>query len=323
MIPLDNSNVEYLKIFENKQTFERYHVPDCRDPYSNIDSIIKLTALKELSLIDSSIVNDDFLEKVFSNLKLTRLLLSHNEYFSEEAMKTIFKLSNLEVLEIESCKNITPKILQYFSQIPNIKELYLRFCNDFSYAALEHFSCRPIKVLNLMGSCITDKDLIILSKFNYLEDLTLLRCKQLQFSQELKYLTNVRRLDVSVNSLNNLALVNLSTIPNLKTLILQMCNQITDFSNLTHDKLEELNLSECEGVSDNLNLTGVPSLQKLDISQCQKITQKGLKSIAVQLPKLKNLNLWNCCHLFPPYRLTGKDLKEQIFNNHLELEIKI
>lgn len=92
-----------------------------------LDKIAKLTNLEKLDLSSNKFGEHDF-APLTNLVNLKELNLSYNEIGSEAVgiLDKIAKLTNLETLNLESCKiTITDDLLKSLFSLPNLRELYL------------------------------------------------------------------------------------------------------------------------------------------------------------------------------------------------------
>ena len=92
-----------------------------------LDKIAKLTNLEKLALSSNKFGEHDF-APLTNLVNLKELNLSYNEIGSEAVgiLDKIAKLTNLETLNLESCKiTITDDLLKSLFSLPNLRELYL------------------------------------------------------------------------------------------------------------------------------------------------------------------------------------------------------
>lgn len=177
-----------------------------------------------------------------------------------------------------------------------------------------------LEILNLSGSKVSDIGLGVLKGLKKLKsldlsccpqftDLALVRIGRLNSLQSLdlhssdsittiglahiKYLVGLRELNLAhCSQVGDTALYFLKKFLNLRALNLTGC-QITDEglrSVLLFKELQILVLADTQ-ISDNglACLSDLKKLQGLDVSHCNKISDKGLVQLEQLLPKLKNL----------------------------------
>ena len=109
-----------------------------------------------------------------------------------------------------------------------------------------------------------------------------------------KIITWIFFLDLKMSGLRTLG----NYCPELKSLDLSFCNQITELSFLTLPKLTSLNLRNYQEFTDaglEFLAKKYPNLQSLNLSGCKKITDQGISLLT--LPELTDLNLIDCTGL--------------------------
>ena len=248
-------------------------------------------ARKDLSLLNSK-------EKI-------ELYISYEKRFTNEHLKSLSQL-NINKLYLLSCEKITR--LNYLPL--SIVELEVRECGikdiDLTYLPrtltkldvrnCEKITAQALKLLppfikKLGINQITDLSLNYLTE-SKIEELEISESKNVS-DEGLKHLSHsIKALNVSQCKITDKCLYYLSRFPNLTSLNISRCNEITGkgLKHLRAIELNSLNLNFCEKITDTcLNcLSQFPSLTDLVLSDT--ITDNGIKYLSPLL-KLTRLDL--------------------------------
>jgi F-box/leucine-rich repeat protein 7 len=198
----------------------------------------------------------------------------------------LFLGSNVEVLILKNCWKLTSAGLRELAAYnPNIQVLDLSGCWDITDAGLNSLSlgCRRIKCLDL-SNCrkVTDSGLYnLLATSQNLLDIHLSYCKALS--------------DTSLASISTMC-------TNIRRLNLQRCLGITDvgyatFGTMLHNKLHELQISDCSFLTDSAMKhisESCPNLKVLNISFCCALSEVSIQYLTHGCPKMKAFDASFC-----------------------------
>ena len=238
-----------------------------------------------------------FLESKESWSELKTLSLNYCNKITEDGLNTVLKKTpNLRTLNVKGCSSIK------FTEITSSDESNSDLCEK-----LEHLSIAGCKSLS---SC----DLTSFFKTTgakHLKSLDMQDCDHMcdcsievisnMKLEHLEYLNLNFCVSITDKGLQAIA----DGLPSLKTLLLQSVDNITSqgISQIVRkcSKLTSLDLSHCCWVDnqtmERLSQARTPScLAELDIS-CANITDKGVKTIAENLHRLKHLRVGQCLKL--------------------------
>ncbi|XP_044002176.1 F-box/LRR-repeat protein 4-like [Aphidius gifuensis] len=207
------------------------------------------------------------------------------------AIKLVKYCKNLESLDIGS-KVITETALQKLTELKNLDYLYYCFAGGVrnesmntivtisNWKKLEH-----LHLLNEKHDDVIDDNIIgpvppavvfdELSKLQYLESLRLLNIHNFP--------------DSSIIAIAN-------SCKNLQKLEMIACVNITEaalMSIISLEKLEELSVSNMDGVTDNF-ISKLKGLKKLECRYCKNITDAGIIEFIKNCPNLHTLCLFGC-----------------------------
>ncbi|KAH9715423.1 Receptor-like protein 1 [Citrus sinensis] len=192
-------------------------------------------------------------------------------------------LTNLQVLDLSYNQNLTMLAHGGFVDLPNLKELTLRYCGITTTQGLANLT--NLQVLDLSyNQNLTTLGLADLPNLKALD----LRYCGITTIQGLANLTNLQVLDLSNN--RNLTTLGFADLPNLKALDLRYCGLTTIQGLCELKNLFELNLkgNNVEGHLPNC-LKYLSHLKVFDISQNQ--LSGSLSSTITSLTSLEYLDL--------------------------------
>lgn len=236
----------------------------------------------------------------------------------EDDLRYVAFLPRLERLSLEG-GYYSSSGLRYLRQLPNLRELEAHHLTLSDGGLAEITKLKRLKRLSLLGTGISDHGFQRICEMNGLQALVvqlptrsepnrlrsltqleslrltagnILKADDLQF---LAHTPRMRCLWIQCSALGDV-LAALRHVPNLTELRLQ-CNQLTDrdLQHIeNHTALQHLTL---EGNSGNYvtdaglaSLAGLTDLQFLNLSNCRRITDSGLRHLQ-QLAKLRTLRL--------------------------------
>ncbi|XP_052300216.1 receptor-like protein 1 isoform X4 [Citrus sinensis] len=243
--------------------------------------LANLTNLKKLDLAYCGITTIQGLAKLKN---LEALDLSYN-YYIHGSLEGLANLTHLQVLDLSYNQNLTMLAHGGFVDLPNLKELTLRYCGITTTQGLVNLT--NLQVLDLSDN--QNLTTIGLADLSNLKALDLCYCG-ITTIQGLANLTNLQVLDLSDNQ--NLTMLGFADLPNLKTLDLHSCG-ITTIQGICELKnLFELNLrsNKLEGHLPRC-LNNLTHLKVLDISSNQ--LSGILPSVIANLTSLEYLALSN------------------------------
>jgi len=259
--------------------------------------------------------------------------------FTSAGINEIFSLTSLSTLiigrSIEFISGINVNIVSKQLQTLQLTGDYRSLNNDWFLQILEQCGS-TLKTMTLVGFNLTDEILIkYKGTLPCLENLKLNECKQLTNKGLLQILqlcgSSLRSLDISNTNVTG---ENLSkyqgTLPSLENLGMNCCDQLTNkgllqILQLCGNTLRSLDIGSTHITGENLSeyKGTLPCLEKLNMSYCYELTNKGLlqilqlcgstlRSLDISgafinglnlsenkgtLPCLQNLNMSCCCNL--------------------------
>lgn len=298
MISLETTDLdaENFELFGKQLDLEVFQVSNFRElDDSMVERLSGLKKLKTLKLANAGMLSDDGVKTIvesFPNLK--SLDLSSNTLLTNESLKEIAKLQELEHLVVMYCNfnefgmipiSKMPKLrsvdirmnhvgnsgMGFLANLPSLQMLKHRSSavDDFGLEALT--GAKGLTTLEIQDFAITDRSGESIKKFESLNNLIIFRCAGFGSAGllELKGMPLVR-----------LTLRDLSSMGDTGMEV---------FRDLT--RLKRLYLSELESVTDAgmINLVTLKDLELLDIWKIP-ITDLSLETVS-KLPGLKDLTL--------------------------------
>lgn len=299
------------------QNLEIYNFRELND--ASVEHLTNLKNLKTLALTNSGITNAGVKKIVSAFPNLTSLNLSSNTLLSDEAMKEIIKLQDLEQLIVNYCDfsefgvmGLTklPKLqeldiranmrvgnvgMSFVAKIPQLKKLSHRSpaVDDSGIESLT--AAKGLTTLMLQDCNNTDEAGALLRQFESMTYLNLFRCGEFGSTGllDLKGM-KLERLDLrGLPSVNDTGMEIFRDMTTLKRLCLTELESVTDtgFINLVPLKdLELLLVSDIE-ITDTAveTIAKLPNLKDLTIIST-KITDASIEKF-LAMPKLQRLTL--------------------------------
>ncbi|OJU82145.1 MAG: hypothetical protein BGO10_04685 [Chlamydia sp. 32-24] len=294
------------------------------------ENIAKIKNLNELIFLKKMSITDEFLVALLPLKKnLKKLSILFDEYdsdicISDQGIKTISEFKLLCFLQINNCQKITKSGYSFLINLPYLKTLKIKNCqvNDEILNLLNKLE--NLVELKITGLHATTKPFSFISKltnlqtlaFNFsisslqgigvlskLQALELNGCKEsniLNFN-ELLSLKHLKYVDFSYSLVDSNALSFLLNLPNLETLFLENCNNITGeihSSLIIQSNFKNISFKSCINMNDKFleSLSHILSLEKLNLSGCVKISDEGIHYLT-KLKNLTHLSLKNCIYL--------------------------
>jgi hypothetical protein len=185
-----------LELFENLGNLIYLDLALCHQlTNDDLKKISKLKKLKYLNLHGIDNLDDKTLNLIIENLPyLKHLSAAYCENITDDGFKNIKKLNKLEKLDIEDCRLLTHKVLDYISEVKGLKGLSARYCfiesctEDERYQALAKL--KNLKFLSL-STLAGEKGLITLA--SHLKNLEALRLNGLE-AEELEAIMAFEKL---------------------------------------------------------------------------------------------------------------------------------
>jgi len=220
---------------------------------------ISRDTLQEVSLECCIQYSADFFSKLATCTQLKTLQAPRNIQLNSAMVASIASIRTLQKLDLESCTQLRDGDLKLIAEgNSQLQELKLRDCRNLTDQGIEFLAKGPksLTVLDISWCpLITDRALEALAEnAKTITSLNLSSCRELTDS-------GVQRL-----------------IPELKLqfLVLRGCVKLTD------------------GTLFEIADSGRWTIQSLDLSYCEKITDTGIKAIAEYCQELKKLEIISC-----------------------------
>jgi hypothetical protein len=227
---------------------------------SDLRPIADMQRLRSLSFTGIA-VDDNVLFQLPRVVFLSELDLTGTRSFSTEGMRQICGCGKLQKLSVARCTQLDADAFTRLGMLTELRDLDLSglMLNDRAVANLGE--CKAMRRLNLAGGAFTGDALQVLAEMGKLE-----------------------ALDVGDN--RELGAMCLLHVPaNVKELRLDKCPGLgEDAARLLCDRFQNLRVLHVGGndwVTDQVLrlLTSMPSLQRLDLSSCQKLTNASFATI--------------------------------------------
>ncbi|CAF1234153.1 unnamed protein product [Didymodactylos carnosus] len=273
----------------------------------DIQNMYSLTENELIQLFNESSVS----RKKFQYLKK----LSLPRYATDNIIALISRSTyslKLTCLNLSSCSSITNRTVIFITKyMHNLIELNLSYCLNITDFALFGI---PIKTNEKLIDWLDEQeirkqfinDLISLSptifKYSEIHDQQVCHCTQINVSSKCAYLTLDYSKKSSFESILSILTNNqlflkyfhpIKKLKQLKRLYLKQCIQLTDlilFYALEFPTLEILDLSYCELLTDKyLHLIGEnnPCLELINIINCRNISEYGEEQLKMNAKRLK------------------------------------
>lgn len=239
-------------------------------------------SLQEVSLECCPQYSAEFFSKLASCTQLRVLLAPRNTQLNSDMVASIASIRTLQKLDLESCTQLRDDDLKRIAEGNlQLQELKVRDCRNLTDQGIEFLAKRAKKLTVLdISWCplITDLGLLALAEHaKTITSLNLSSCREVT--------------DVGVQRL----------VPELKLqfLVLRGCVKLTDgtlfeIADSGRWTIQSLDLSRCEEITD----TGIKALAeycqaltKLDITSCQFLSGLSIRHLARLLPTLEVLAL--------------------------------
>jgi hypothetical protein len=220
---------------------------------------IRRDTLQEISLECCPQYSAELFSKLATCTQLKVLLAPRNNQLNSAMVASIASIRTLQKLDLESCTQLRDDDLKLIAEgNSQLQELKLRDCRNLTDQGIEFLAKGPksLTVLDISWCpLITDRALEALAEnAKTITSLNLSSCRELTDN-------GVQRL-----------------IPELKLqfLVLRGCVKLTD------------------GTLFEIADSGRWTIQSLDLSYCEKITDTGIKAIAEYCQELKKLKITSC-----------------------------
>ena len=267
------------------------------DGYSStFNALSSLTALRTLSLPDTKFA-DDSVVYLSALHGLRTLMLSATPFTDQGLTQLVSLVSNLTRLELWDCENITGRGLNALNRL-QLTSLNIRGHELNAKIAWSISHITTLAKLDISHTPITDRGLENLMLLTSLQELDLAECCDLTsdaFSVVASFLTNLRVLDVTHTSIDDIAVQTItSLLTELRELDLDHCLELTDLAfvdisqNLPFLKYLMIGSTCITDVAIEHNIRFATTLQYLNLQDCDNITDDGIQMLS-SLSCLKRL----------------------------------
>ncbi|XP_075216950.1 uncharacterized protein LOC142322123 isoform X2 [Lycorma delicatula] len=278
-------------------------------------------SLVVLDLSGCSRVTDQSFISICDRLsQLKKLRVCNCRAITDVGVVELYKLSNLEYLDISECEQVTGEGIEtwlYFKKNKRLKWLHLRLLNKLSASSIIFLTENLTNLLHLdLSHCfysVCDKTLQAVCKnLILLRSLKLANCGAITDAGLTGMQMEQCRVDTDIAkqideikgthyiSLRSKAEEDIVRDARMKETVKLLCenslNSEESYSLSCLKGLQELDLQSCNRITDvSLEYAlKLKELQHLNLSRCQQITDIGLSFIAANNPSIHTLNLSYC-----------------------------
>jgi len=334
----NDSNIIYIqgKLFKNFLSLKNLYTDGCKFDKDSIDGLGYLTKLEELVFGSSTFENDvdlssfkklknltsitidcaansklhDISSNFFYLTKLKRFTIDYCEATIHTSLKNSLTWANLKNLEYLDIRQNGFANINFFADLPNVKELFL-FYNHYSSISENIGNLKSLEVIDIQDDRINSLPKSI-GNFENLRKLSIYYSNLESLPEEFGNLKNLEELYINRNYLTSLPesfgnLVNLRIFEGYNNNLENLPTSIGNLSKLEHLDLEDNNIAELPNSIGNLNITtfyfsgnelesipeeigNMKNLVELDLS-FNKIT--NIPSFLGNLEKLEELDLYS------------------------------
>lgn len=243
--------------------------------------------------LSGSAIKDSDLE-LLHDFPLKKLELLNCPKLTPHAFSILETLPALKTLKLGGNSWVDDEALSKIP--PNIEDLSLAGCTNFTQAGLLNLQTTHVINLDLMGcNQLTDENLALLP--DQFESLDFRLCTGIgeKTLQRLSQMPKLKNLVLSNTPVKEEQLFNLPL--SLTSLNLAGCN-LSDLALKALAKLKKLKELTLAGTKiTDVGLTLIPSsVETLKLDRCTEITDEGIKSL-INRKKLKFLSLFDCPHM--------------------------
>ncbi|KAM8972109.1 F-box and leucine-rich repeat protein 13 [Pelodytes ibericus] len=268
------------------------------------------TSLQQLKIHDTFTLTDNCILALLEKCQnITSVSLLGSPHLSDAAFKILAQGRKLVKIRIEGNHRITDASIKAISKsCPNLKHIYLADCQKITDAALKAISAlKNITVLNV-ADCIRISDpgvrqVLEGTSGNKIRELNLTNCLRVSDLSLLRIAQKCHNITfLSLRYCENVTDSGIELLGNMASLIsIDLSGtSITDQGLTalgTNNKIKELAVSECLGISD----IGIQKfcqqskdLEQLDISHCLQVTNNTVKSLAFCCKMLTSISIAGC-----------------------------
>jgi hypothetical protein len=221
--------------------------------------------------------------------------------FKDEDLERVCRFCpRLSSLQLNGCVKLTDEGLKYLEQLSNLNFLNIGYCGlltDKTLKSLTHF--KNLKSLNIDGCHqMTKMGLKVLAQHVNITTFSSSYCN-IQLVKKIKKFSHLSSLDMSRTHINDYVLnLVLKKLPLLNSLNIGFCLSLTDEGIKSVDflkNLSSLKITWCQEITDQSmkSVAKVANLIFFDISYCIKITNRGLSFLG-HLKNLEKIVIQEC-----------------------------
>jgi hypothetical protein len=243
-----------------------------------------LLNLKVLDLSDNSFIHENFLNCFKMNSGNLKELNVSNSNVSSDFLENV---QFLEHLNISGCRNINGRqLIPYAMANKNLKSLNIGRCPNVYGRALNEMllNAQQLEFVTLNNYYIDeDTSRFIIPNINTMINLKSVSIQNInyppcdQLLRTINLENSIENLNISYGNLTLTTVYAISTMKNLKKLVMNfktsVCDDLIDYL-IDKEKLEEFHIAGCSALSPEnvLRLIEIRALQFLDISRCYGFT---------------------------------------------------
>jgi hypothetical protein len=261
-------------------------------------------------VLNLNLKNHD-LEALFPSLEY---LYIRSIKFNFNRFDVVGTCNKLSFLEISSSDNLIDDHFQYIFNLPNLKDLNIYNCSNFTDEGLKWITGpNKLSSLDLINSKITGEGLRSIKKLTNLTHLNLYRCNNVRENESVKHLAELTRLEslsLTYTGLKKEGFKHLEKLPSLSSLFVGeiMDEDLEPIGKIAN--LRELSIADSHFTGSGLQyLTKLSNFQALDLRRCSDITNDNLNYI-MQIKNFNYLHIASCQNLTRPnFEKPGIEIK--------------
>ncbi|MCC6573333.1 MAG: hypothetical protein IT462_06020 [Planctomycetes bacterium] len=258
---------------------------------AGVNQIATETTLQALGIINCSGMKGQVGATLGALAKLATLQIAMAGWIKAPITEKIASIKTLTTLGLIACAGMKAEDYAPLKSCAALISLGIERCTDMDAAALTPFvALSSIKTLSFNSSWLRDEHFAALAGFKAVSMLSMTQSATITAERAVHIgkLTALEMLDLSGNSVDKDALVEIAKLPAVTRLGLAQCG-LADASLAALADMKSLQLLVLNSNSITArglkHLTGLANLKQLHVRQCDAITDAGMKEFKAALPK--------------------------------------